>query len=256
MSLGPGIYGGLHHADLPPGLSPSGAKDILKAPAIYLHRRSNPEPPSRAMQLGTCTHALILEGKQLHLVCADGRTKQGKEDKARCEDEGLIPVSQKEADQIEGMAKAVLEHELAAQILADGQPEQAVIWTDEHTGVTCRGFLDWLHPKAIADLKSTQDASPAGFGKQAANLSYDIQSWMYREAVRRILGVDLPFLHIAVESHAPYLVAVHQLPPEADERGERLARQALDLYAKCVANDDWPGYDTNIIDTTWPRWAA
>ena len=252
----PGIYSGLTHSDLPSGLSPSGAKDILKAPAIYLERRRTHETPSRAMQLGTCTHALILEGKVTYLVCADGRTKQGKEDKTRCEAEGLIAVSQKEADQIEGMAKSVLEHDLAASILADGKPEQAIIWPDERTGIVCRGFIDWLHPKVIADLKSTVDASPVGFGKQAANLSYDIQSWMYREAIRQLLGLDLPFLHIAVESHRPYLVAVHQLPPEADERGERLARRALDLYAQCVATDEWPGYPEQIIDTTWPRWAA
>lgn len=253
----PGIYPDLKHADLPPGLSPSGAKTLLfDTPAVYQYKRKHPEPPTRALQLGTCTHALILEEKVLYRVCADGRTKQGKEDKALCEAKGLIPVSQKEADQIEGMAKAVLEHQLAASILSEGAAEQAIVWTDPVTGVTCRGFLDWLRPNVIADLKSTQDASPAGFGKQAANLGYDIQSFMYREGIRQITGDDLPFLHICVESKAPYQVSVHRLPPEADERGERLTRQALALYAKCIETGDWPAYSEDIIDTTWPRWAA
>lgn len=253
----PGIYDGISHQDLPSGLSPSGAKTILfGTPAEYLYKRQNPKPPTRSMILGTLAHGLILEGKTRYLVCADGRTKQGKADRARCEAEGLVAVTQPEADQIEGMAKAVLEHELAASILADGKPEQAVIWEDEPTGVTCRGFIDWLRPNAIVDLKSCQDASPVGFGKAAANLGYDIQSWMYREAIRQLTGMDLPFLHITVESAAPYLVAVHRLPPEADERGERFTRQALATYARCVESGIWPGYSEAIIDTTWPRWAA
>lgn len=253
----PGIYDGLTHADLPPGLSASGAKKILfKSPAVYQYEREHPRPKTKAMVLGTLAHQLILEGKTGYLVCRDGRTKEGKADKARIEDEGLIAVTQAEADDIEGMAKAILEHELAASILGDGKSEQAVVWTDEQTGVTCRGFVDWLHPKVIADLKSCQDGSQDGFGKQAANLGYDIQSFMYREAIRQLTGEDLPFLHITVESKAPYLVAVHQLPVEADQRGERLFRKALDIYAKCIDTGIWPGYSEQIIDTTWPKWAA
>lgn len=251
----PGIYSDLTHKDLPPGLSPSGAKTILRSPAQYKWDRAHPKPPSRSMVLGTMVHALVLEGETRYAEIPDRRTKTGKEAEAQARSNGLEPVTPPEREQIEGMAQAVLEHETAANILAVGQPEQAVIWTDDETGVTCRGFIDWLRDNAVVDVKSTQDASPAGFGKQAANLSYDIQSWMYREAIRQLTGADLPFLHICVQSSPPYLVAVHQLPPEADERGERLTREALNLYAECVKTGDWPGYPTDIISTPWPRWA-
>lgn len=253
----PGIYTGLTHKDLPPGLSPSGAKQLVfGTPAEYHWQRTHPKEPTRSMVLGTLAHAIVLEGETRHLACRDGRTKEGKADKARVEAEGLVKVTQDEADQIEGMANAVLAHELAVAILSEGAPEQAVVWVDESTGITCRGFIDWLRGNAIVDLKSTTDASPAGFGKQAANLGYDIQSWMYRAAIRQLTGDDLPFLHICVESHAPYLVAVHQLPPEADERGERLTAQALGTYARCIETGEWPGFSDQIIDTPWPRWAA
>ena len=254
----PGIYSGLTHDDLPPGLSPSGAKTLaFGTPAEYQHKRQNPVPPSRAMILGTLVHGLVLEGTTRYIVCRDGHTKDGKADKERVETEGLTAVTAKEAEQIEGMAKSVLEHEFASAILGDGQPEQAVIWTDERTGIVCRGFIDWLRPDAIADLKTTQDASRGGFGKQAANLGYDIAEWMYREAIRQLTGDDLPFFHIAVESHPPYLAAVHEFPAEAESRGERLARRALDTYARCIETGDWPGYPTDHgIDTTRPKRAG
>lgn len=253
----PGIYGGLTHADLPGGLSASGAKTLLfQSPAAYKWQREHPKPATKSMDLGTLAHALILEGETRYLVCRDGRTKEGKADRSRCMDEGLFPVTADDAALIEGIAKSVLEHTTAANILAHGDPEQAVIWADEQTGVVCRGFIDWLNPKAIVDLKTTVDASPSGFGRQAANLHYDLAAEFYRTAVESITGEALPVLHIAVENKPPHLVGVHQFPPEADERGRYDMRRAIDLYAECVAADEWPAYGTDIIPTPWPRWAA
>ncbi len=257
MDIQHGIHGGLTRADLPEGLSPSGAKTLLfKTPAMYQWERQHPKEPTRSMVLGTLVHGLVLEGRRLYIEVADRRTKAGKEAAAEAEAQSLVAVTPAEREQVEGMAQSVLEHPLAAGILSEGEPEQAVIWADQETGVTCRGFIDWLRTNAIVDLKSADTASPVGFAKQAANLHYDLQSAMYREGIRALTGCDLPFIHIAVETRPPHLVAVHQFPAEADERGLWHMRQAIDLYAKCIETGDWPGYSDEVIPTPWPRWAS
>lgn len=251
-----GIYGGLARKDLPDGLSPSGAKTLLfRSPAQYQWERQHPSKPTRNMTLGTLVHALILEGKSRYAVVLDRRTKAGKDAANDAIEEGLEVVNPAEAHLIEGMTAAVLEHETAANILADGEPERAVIWSDVETDTTCRGFIDWLRPNAIIDLKTTDDASPSGFARQAANLHYDLQAEFYRAGVEAITGERLPFLLIAVESKPPHLVAVHHFPPEAEERGRFDMRRAIDLYQQCTETGEWPAYGTEIISTPWPRWA-
>lgn len=251
----PGIYSGVRHSDLPPGLSPSGAKTLLRLPAEYAWERGHPKAPTRSQVIGTCVHALVLEGRKTYAVVGNRATKAGKAEAAAAAEAGLTAVTAAEASDIEGMAQAVLEHPTAAGILSDGAPEQAVIWADPDTGVTCRGFIDWLRGNAIVDLKTAKDASPSGFGKDAANLHYDLQAAFYQDGIEHLTGETLPFLHVAVENTAPYFVAVHQLPPEALDRGQYDMRRAIYLYNECVSTGEWPAYGDEVIRTEWPRWA-
>ena len=87
----PGLYPDLDRADLPAGLSYSGAKDILKNPALYQRKRRNPQPPTAAMEQGTVTHSLTLGTPQTWRTIAGGRGVTERRDGARAE--GLIPVT-------------------------------------------------------------------------------------------------------------------------------------------------------------------
>lgn len=240
-----------------PGLSSSGAKRLLDSPAKYHYEREHPIEPTPAMRLGTCIHTSILGvGDRFQIVTGDRRTKAVREQIAELEATGVIVLNEKDGALVEAVTDAVHAHELANAILSQGDAEVSMCWEDADIGITCRGRIDWLNPKAMVDVKSARDASPTGFGRAAADLRYDLQAAAYIDGYEQLTGERLPFLFIAAETTAPNLVAVHQLPDEALERGRRLWAEAKRLYAECSEADTWPGYPADIITTPWPRWAA
>lgn len=256
----PGIYDDIPEVDYfaGPELSSSGAKRLLESPARYRWDKDHPTPATRSMMVGSALHTTILgTGKPFRVIEGDGRTKAVKEAKAAAEAAGEMVLTADEGAQVERMADAIHAHPLAAAILSDGRPERSVYWTDEATGVACRARLDWHRDNAIADLKSCITASETGFGRQAANMHYDIAQAAYQDGVEAVTGERIPFLFIVVEKDQPHFVAVHELPEEALDRGRRLWRQALDTFAHCTQTGHWPAYDTDRpITTAWPRWAA
>lgn len=240
-----------------PALSGTGCKSILRSPAKYRYELDHPTAPTPAMLLGTCVHTAVLgEGPAFTIVPGDRRTKAVRELVAEAENAGLIVLNEKDGATVEAMADAVQNHELAAGILSEGRPEQVIRWDDPATGAHCKGRIDWMRTNAIVDLKTTVDASEDGFTRQAADLYYDVQAEFYREGVEQTTGTRPPFLFVCVEKDPPHLVAVHQLPPEAEERGRRLVRDAIDTYHRCTTTNTWPAYGIDILTGAWPRWAA
>jgi hypothetical protein len=128
------------------------------------------------------------------------------------------------------------------------------------TGVLLRSRLDWLrHPGEgrllIVDYKTCVCAHPTAFVKSVVNYGYHFQATFYR-MMAMLLGLDPnpAALFVAQEKTPPYLVSVTQLPDELIDIGDRLNRQAIDLYADCLERDSWPGYDENITVLETPGW--
>lgn len=250
------IADGIPEADYHSGpeLSVSGAKDLLKSPALYRWRREHRRPEKRSFDLGSALHTLAL-GTGYELAVIEGGNGRGKrEDAARAE--GKVPVTQEDYNRACAMRDALRAHRTAGGILADGQAEQSIFWTDEATGVDCRARVDWLHAKALVDLKTTKDASPSAFGRDVANYRYDMQAAAYSDGYYAATGEALPFLFVAVESEPPHFVAVYQLDDYFLDRGAAAWRDALDLFRACTAADSWPAYGDDIHTLTPPRWAS
>lgn len=251
----PGLYPDLDRADLPAGLSYSGAKDILKNPALYQWKRRNPQPPTAAMEQGTVTHSLTLGTPQTWRTIDGGRGVTERRDGARAE--GLIPVTLDELAEAARMAVAVHRHDEAGRWLQLApQREVAAIAQDPQTGVWVRCYLDALHPDARygIDLKTGREGVLADFSRQAVNLGYDLQAATYA-SVMEWLG--LPFGGLAfviVEKTPPYQVGVRELDGPFLERGRALLRRALDTYADCVESGNWPGLPAYQLVSA-PRWA-
>jgi exodeoxyribonuclease VIII len=187
-----------------------------------------------------------------------------------------------EWDQLHRMRDAVMAHPAARALLTavPGRAEQSVYWVDEETGELCRCRPDfWREDGLIVDVKTTEDASPAGFAKSVANWRYHVQhpyyvdgvnaalkqskrkpSWMKADKVRG-------FVFLAVEKSACVVngvakgVAVYVLDEddailtEAGEKvpyissvtlGRNLYRDALRKYAACNRSGVWPGYGEKI----------
>lgn len=260
-----GIHDGLPDVDYfdDPALSQSGAKLLLKAPALYKWRLDNPRPDTDAFDLGHAAHAKVL-GVGAPVAVIDATDKRGKKwsepaDEARAE--GKVPLLRKDADAVDAMAESVLAHPLARAILeSEGRAEQSLFWTDEETGIDCRGRIDWLTTTTdgqpfLADLKTTVSAAPDDFGRSVHTYGYGLQDRWYTTGLRAATGQDPAFAFICVEKDPPHLVTVGAIDDTARDIGERQMRDALDLYRRCVDTDEWPAYGTEFITYPSPRWA-
>lgn len=211
--------------------------------------------PTTAMQFGTAAHAAILEPARFaaEFKAFDGnlRTKADKEEYRRLSELGWSLVSAGDWDAIAAMAIAARSHQTAGPLLSGGVVEQSVFWTDEEFGVPCKCRPDlWRDDGIAVDVKTTEDASPAGFSRSMATYRYHVQAAHYMAGT----GADR-FLFVAIEKKHPYAVAVYELDEASLDLGRM--QRALDLaaYAECARTGIWPGYSEEVEPLSLPGWA-
>jgi len=247
-----------------PEISKSGLDMLRRSPLHYWNRYLNPdrviEPPTAAMVIGSALHTRVLEPHLFddeYLVAPDGidrRTKEGKLRWADFEQEaaGKTILKAEDAAQIEAMAQAVHEHPAARMLLRlPGKCEQSYFWTDEETGEKCKCRPDFHTDdrRIIADVKTTDDASPRGFMRSVIKYRYHVQASFYSQSLKAE-----QFLFIAVEKKPPFAVAVYATPTELIDRGAKEAADDLRLLATCRVENRWPGYGDEIQSLAVPSW--
>jgi exodeoxyribonuclease VIII len=172
---------------------------------------------------------------------------------------GLVPVSPEEYGRVDAMAEAVLTHETAGPILEVAEHREVSVFADVD-GVPSRARFDALSGETrrgiiAADLKTTDDATKAGFEKSVAKWGYDLQDGHYEDVYlaseRR--PVD-EFYFLAVEKNAPYEVGVFRLPELWVQIGKQKAAEARRIYQECMESGEWPGYDSTIQFLDPPTW--
>lgn len=137
------------------------------------------------------------------------------------------------------------------QLMLDGEAirETSAYHVDKETGITVRCRPDIYNPKhkLIGDLKTTADASPAGFQKAVGSFGYHVQEAIYSPTWAQAGGGEVEgFFFIAVEKSEPPIVAVYELDAAAVAEGHAIYRKALAKYAECAAADHWPGYSDEV----------
>lgn len=267
----PGIYSmpePNYHADPVPygSLSSSGARLLLppSTPAHFRWRQDNPEPSTRAMEIGSGTHTIVLgDGPEVvRLEFGDWKTKAAREagDEARAA--GQIPLLAPEHDLALGMAKSVREHEVAGALFEPGSglPEQCLFWQDPETRIWCRCRLDWLPHSApvmyAGDLKTSFDGSAEHAAKALANFGYHQQAHWNAWGITELgLADRVVFLFVFVEKAPPHLV--HVVTPDEDALAVAADRnrKAIDIYRRCMEAEHWPGYPDGVTTVSLPRWA-
>lgn len=256
-----------------PGLSQSGAKLLLDCPARYRweqdHRRE-----SDAFDLGHAVHAKVLgKGAPIAVIPPTGRTKAEqvahREAKEQARAEGKTPVTPEQAAQVDAMAEAVLAHDEARALFErEGQAEMSMFWTETATlgwdthDVPARGRIDWLTtnngaPLAV-DLKtSARSSAPIPWRSAVLDYGYDVQAAAYDRGYQATAGDPLPMCHVVVEKAEPHIVAVYApMPADYLARGERRWLEAVEIYARCTTENDWPARPGLSHYPPLPAWAA
>lgn len=259
-----GIAKGLTHSEHLAAngyLSNSGMGPLLRSPAHFQAWLTEVREATKAQNMGTATHLAILERALDRIAAmpeADGRTKEGKEIKAKfaAENVGKLIVTQEEYASIIGMTKAVQSHEEASLCFAGGFAETSIFWKDLETGVYCKARPDYVKTSTceLIDLKTTDDAG-LGFSKSAFNYGYFRQAAFYSDGVEAVYGFKPTFKIVAIEKKAPYGVSVFKFTDAALAHGRLEYKKALKSYAECVSSGEWPGYFNEVKLLDLPSFA-
>lgn len=245
----PGFYDDVpeaeYHADRE-SLSVSGAKVILRSPALFRHQQNNPVHKD-VFDVGSAAHGLVLGvGQDFASIDApDWRGKEAREFRDTCRETGCIPLLKKDADAVMAMADELSSHILAMRLLSDGKPEVSAYALDEETGVMRRGRFDWLGSSVLTDYKTCSSADPrdlAGRYGAVRKWGYDKQASWYTDLARDLGHPAAAFAFIFQEKAPPYQVTVAYVD-DADLWEARAAnRAALERFRDCTASGLWPGY--------------
>lgn len=286
----PGIYANLapevYHGNCCPGpsLSSSGARLILnECPAYFWHHSSlNPHrerTDSKAFDIGTACHLITLEphlfDAQTAVISVPGSKggmttdyKSGDAQAARdlARSEGKVPLLPKERDMLVQMRDALSQNRIASQAFRNGHVELSLFWRDRPTGVWLKARPDFLDAKLRhwVDFKTTTTANPEDFGRKAYQLGYHLQDAWLTDAIEICTGVSpRNGWFVAQDKEPPHLATVARFPVEAVEMARADNRRAIDLFARCVKTNTWPGYrspDTPDKDSAFvmslPGWMA
>jgi hypothetical protein len=222
-------------------------KAMGRSPAHALNSVRSDYEPSLAMRIGTGAHSLLLGGPDIAVY--PGKVRRGKDwDAYELEHANDIILNESEAETARAINEAVRANKLACQVLfGDGMIyENTIRW--QWMGRDLRCTPDARSGRHIVDLKTTRDAEPERFLRDATRMGYHAQIALYGLAMEAATGRK-PRDHyiVAVENKPPHCVTVLSLTPRAIEQGEKLCREWMTKFQECERANSWPGYTESIV---------
>jgi hypothetical protein len=228
------------------------------SPKHYKAASETERPDTDTFRLGRAVHTAVLEPDRfvLDYVVWTGGRRAGKawdEFETAADEQGKTVLKLEQYEQACRIRDAVRGHALVAPLLASGKAEQVLEWTDEKTGIKCKGRADLVTPRVILDLKTARHAvDKRRFVSAAYQLGYYHQLAFYS----RFKGDDdVDCVIVAVEPAPPYDVAVYKLDPNAVWAANRDIDKLLARLAECLESDRWPGVFDDVQMIEEPNWA-
>lgn len=251
-----------------PGYSKSHLDKIADCGLAYWHHYLNPdrEPDedTPATLVGSACHTAVLEPDLLDsaykvLPDLDLRTKAGRaeRDAFKAAHPGAVILTVDQLATAKAVRDAVYRHPVAAKLFRGGRAEQSFFAIDPETGELVKCRTDYFRPEAgmIVDLKSCDDASPAGFGKSVANYRYHLQPPWYQDVLEALYGEAPPYwVFVAVEKVPPYKIGVYFPTLEDIALGRRQARRDFLRILECKRTGNWPDYGDKVQALQLPGW--
>ncbi len=267
----PGVFQGIPFDEYAswPAANHSVLAHFRKTPAHARYAMEHP-PESKAMALGYLVHLATLEPEvyKRDVVVApklDKRTKAGKADWARFEKEAesKIIAGAEDAECASEILKNIDAHPVARELLrAEGSEELSLVWTDEATGVLCKGRIDRLttlnDQPIVVDVKTVgEPASTHAFQGTVMRFDYHGQAAHYLLGLHALMP-DAPipkFAWVACETKGPYAVRVFEADDEALAIGAENMAKALGQFKECRESGFWPSWPDGMDIAGLPAWA-
>jgi len=254
-----------------PGVSKSHLDAIANvSPLHYWNKYVNPErvraDPTSAMVMGSAVHSAVLEPDLFpteYVAAPTGinkRTNAGKAEFAAFEtaNKGKTVLDADDFATCLAVRDAVHRHPVASGLLTGGQAEQSFYAIDKETGELIKCRTDYMHDSGamIVDLKTTDDASPNGFGKSAANFRYPVQTSWYNGVLDAAFGEHpADWVFLAVEKSPPYAIGIYFMERDLLVRAELAARRDFMRIVEAKRSGNWPDYGQTPLPLALPGWA-
>ena len=246
-----------------PGYSGSTVRVIERSPLACKHRLESPIT-SNALTTGSSVHTVIeTRGAFLDaLAVYPGAVRRGKEwDAFQADNAGRAIVKADEAEQLQSIWASVSAHPGATRYLnAPGESELSMTWADPGTGLPRRGRIDKLcrldGRAVLVDWKTTADSSPEGFARSFVKYGYGEQLADYRHAYELITGEVCDVVVVAIETRAPYEVAVYTVGDEILAQGLADAGRHLNQFFHALTTDTWAPRVPVEEPLLLPAWAT
>ena len=223
-----------------PGLSKSDLDLIARSPAHWKYGERVTTP---AMRLGAAVHAAVLEPEtwEARYARATGRRRPEP-------DATTLTLTAEEWEMGLRIRDAVWNHPTCQDLFSEGIAEQSAWWLDPDTALLCKCRPDWARPGLLVDLKTTTDASPAGFARAIERYRYHVQAAYALDGWPAAGGDAMDqFIFVVVEKAPPYAIGLYDLSAARLAAARDRYRRDLATAADCLTRQHWPGYPTDIV---------
>ncbi len=223
-------------------------KDVGQSPLHCMYKLLNQRGSTAAQRKGSASHSLILGGPAVAVF--EGKRRHGQDwEDFKIEHANDIILTASEAEEANGINDAVRADPIASRVLY--QPgmvyEDTIEWDWMDRPFRCTPDARGI--SHLVDLKTTRNAEPEAFKRDAVRFGYHAQMALYGLAMESVNGFKpRESFIVAVESKAPHAVTVLELTPRAIEEGARLCRTWLDRYKECEASGKWPAYSSSVVE--------
>jgi exodeoxyribonuclease VIII len=244
-----------------------------RSPLEAKYIQDHPQDNTRSLQIGHASHARVLQPEVYQKEYAvytnafgDYRKQEARDAKAAWEqaNRDKVVIDKEIADEAEAINSALMADRIYRDMFTgEGLSEVTLTWTDEPTKLKCKARLDrvmeFFGSPAIIDLKTARDVSDYGLRDATAKYHYHVRMAWYLDALTLLDSQDyrvlLVWVQKAKQKGEPWVVRTTELMGDDIAEGRATYRELLDLHARCVKENRWPGYANAPEPLGLPRWA-
>jgi exodeoxyribonuclease VIII len=219
-------------------LSYSSIKEFAKSPRHYVHYVLAKREPSKAMDLGSLIHCLIMYPSKFNnqFIIAPNVDRRTKDGKATWE-EFMLTSNGKTVITEDELAEAT---QITDNVMSNWKIKNTVTectsfeqeFKHDILELPFRGFVDGIKEgEYILEIKTMTDASPSNVTREFYNRKYHIQAGLYN------LVHKLPVKYLIVETKAPYNSMLVDVSDDYIIKGQQELMDLAEKFTICMDLD-------------------